>query len=47
MEICTSFVLALLWLGLAFINQPLAKLENLLLLALYLVYLALRILRLF
>lgn len=47
MEICTSLVLALLWLGLAFINQPLAKLENVLLLALYLAYLSLRILRLF
>lgn len=47
MEVCTGFVLTLLWLGLALINQPLAQLENVLLLALYLVYLALRILRLF
>ncbi len=46
MEICTSLLLALLWLGLAFINQPLNKIENSLLLTLYIVYLGLRIFRL-
>jgi hypothetical protein len=47
MEICTSLLLTLLWMGLTLINQPLVKRETLLLLTLYLVYLTLRILRLF
>ncbi len=47
MEACSGLVVAILWLGLGVINQPLGRLENVLLLVLYAVYLGLRVFRLF
>jgi len=45
MEVGSSLIFAILWVGLALISQPLTKTENLLLAAVYLTYLGLRIYR--
>jgi len=46
MELCTSLVVGMLWVGLTVIRQPLTRMESLLLIVLYLIYLVLRFIRL-